>query len=162
MALSTVEIKGTLHGPDGEGLPGGTIICTLSNLATVSGEAVDGRVEIRIGADGGLNFNLVPTDAMEPAGTRWIAEYRLPLGVQRGPEIWSIPSSPASIDFGAILRESALSVSALLPLLPTMTALPEASATWHRRPFMLALPGQTEQVVVARKTGSGGYEWYEL
>lgn len=130
MALTTIQITGTVVSPDGAPLVSGYITAELSQ----PGSAMDGAVSVRIvgkiqatitnGAIG-ADFKLVPNASITPAGTYYKVEISgiTADGTSYGsvpPEKWQLAASPASVDIGAVPRLDVVPGVALgLPLATT-------------------------------------------
>lgn len=112
MSIFQRNILGTILKPDGTPVDGGQIEFTLSTGTgtvpddTTSDEySVGGPVTIPIGADGTVNFNLVPNDKITPAGTVWIARFQLAGGFVYE-EKWSVTDSGSPIQIGDVIRSN--------------------------------------------------------
>jgi hypothetical protein len=104
---TTVNVTGKVLLPDGTGAPGGTIQLRLSQPGTTddagSEQVVATLQEFTIASDGSVNFNAVPNDAINPAGTFYHVTYTLSTG-EVATESWQLASSPATIDIGLVPR----------------------------------------------------------
>lgn len=103
MSVATVHVVGRIVAPDGTGVAGGTITFTLSVPGRVEDSGETGRVArawtFPIDLDGAVDFNLIPNDAIDPAGT-W---YDVTYAPTRQP-VWServqVTTLPAEIEIG--------------------------------------------------------------
>ena len=116
MAIKQTAIQGTVLLPSGDPSPGGRIELKLSTEIGTTPDDSDSQVYVvgssisaKIGALGVVSFNLVPNDAITPAGTVWVAEYYFPGGKQIT-ECWSILDGPA-VEIGDIVRTKAAQIS---------------------------------------------------
>ncbi len=109
MAIERRQIQGTILDPNGVGVAGGTIDFkldigsgTTQDDATSAAYVVGGSQHVVIGADGSVDFFLVPNDKIDPSGSNWVATFKLP-GLDVFREKWNLPDG-AVIQIGDIVR----------------------------------------------------------
>ena len=113
MALPTTTITGKVYTPDGVAVTEGSIVCILSQAASVNDagsgatERVAGLSEFSIQSSGDVQggMALVPNDAMTPTGTYYRVRFSVTAPVRAAwEESWSVPSTPDPIEIGDITR----------------------------------------------------------
>lgn len=111
MAIATVKVAGRVLDPSGAPVPSGVLTARLSQAAQVLdggvAEMVGAEVRAPIAADGSVELNLVPNDAIEPPGTTYRVSYAVPLPSGRlitWHEHWALASSPSPIALGDVQR----------------------------------------------------------
>jgi len=107
MAVQTTTITGLVLAPSGSPVTGGRIRARLTGPGTVddagTNQKIHGFAEFAIGANGAVNFALVPNDVISPAGSIYSVEFNMPDGAS-WVEFWSLATAPDPIEIGDITR----------------------------------------------------------
>lgn len=89
--LQTTHVQDTVFNADGT-YATGTIKVTWAAFTTAAGNAVPaGNIEVTIGSNGAVSFDLAPNDNSTPAGSYYTATYNLGDGTA-SKEYWVVPS----------------------------------------------------------------------
>lgn len=112
MAPTTVQINGSVYGGGSTTTGSITIRLVDSDGFPVIGRVDDGGTEQKIvgpyEATPGTPFSLVPNALITPAGTKYLAEFRLEGGNANArptfySELWTVPNVAGPIDFADLV-----------------------------------------------------------
>lgn len=164
MAIPKRTISGTIYRPDGTGIAGGSISIQLSHPgsvmdeATLKDERVAGVAKVAIGADGAVEFDLVPNDEISPTGTFYRVTFRDGDGAEWS-DAWEVPSGGAPLAIGAVPTKQGVALSPSFVRLSAVSSLPTAGPEWHRVMVTIQQAGGPEQGFVCVKNADGSFGW---